>query len=504
MKKSLYPAVTFTLLLTMSVFSGCADIEHETAAETLYDRKYTDAYEIDEDEEYAKLAWQVGFDSNLSKYAFAEPDIPEFEDEFFSHDTMVFEENNPLFTAGDHGEVFAYDTIPNDDNSTTINGILRYDEYGTAFRICPVPSCDADSVCMHMNLYGTLWDYYDGSLYFLCEKNMDGDFVSCYLLEYDIEAAEFYKTVDVPCPIGRKLTISDGYAYIWCGGMTANKNFKKGESCLTVVDLDGNRACNLFLDFSDVRGIVNGRILVRVADTYTYSAVLIDPNTKVKETAAVCHDGSYFDIVPGGIVYLEGTELRLCDLDADYEKIIADKVIQYSVTDGIIWYWGNVKSLSKYDTAEEKNELIAKNVRRFLARGDVCLYSYDQENPDILRIDYTEVERVFNEVSGEYNLQSVDKVTGGWTHNDIYIYENGKSRLLYAAKNNEIIVNMYSHNTHISEKFVFIRPLIYTEEIRNFLEYKIYLVPIGGAKEKVIGTIHGGGTYYLYDNEHAK
>ena len=101
----------------------------------------------------------------------------------------------------------------------------------------------------------------------------------------------------------------------------ANKNFKKGESCLTVVDLDGNRACNLFLDVSDVRGIVNGRILVRAADTYTFSAVLIDPNTREKETAAVCHDGSYFDIVPGGIVYLEGTELRLCDLDADYEKM---------------------------------------------------------------------------------------------------------------------------------------------------------------------------------------
>lgn len=491
-------------LLTVSFLCGCADMHQETAAETLGDRDFTDAYQFDQEEEYAKLAWQVGFDSNLSKYAFAEPDIADFEEVFFSHETMAFEENNPLFTEGKSGEVFAYATIPNDDNSTTINGILLYDEYGTPFRICPVPTCDAESVCVHMNLYGNLWDYYNGSLYFLCEKIIDGDFVGCYLLEYDIEDGEFYKTVDIPCPAGRKLTISDGYAYIWCGGMMANKNFKKGESCLTVVDLDGNRACNLFLDVSDVRGIVDGRILVRAADTYTFSAVLIDPNTREKETAAVCHDGSYFDIVPGGIVYLEGTELRLCDLDADYEKIIADKVIQYSVTDGIIWYWGNNKNLSKYDMAEEKNKLIAKNVSKFLARGDICLYTYAQENPDILPIKYTEVERFFNELSGEYHYQSIVQTTGGWSRNDIYVYENGKSKLLYAAKSDEIIGNMYSHNTYISEKFVFIRPLIYTEEIRTFLEYKIYLVPIGGAKEKVIGTIHGGGKYYLYDNEHPK
>ena len=67
-------------LLTVSFLCGCADMHQETATETLGDRDFTDAYQFDQEEEYARLAWQVGFDSNLSKYSFAEPDIADFEE----------------------------------------------------------------------------------------------------------------------------------------------------------------------------------------------------------------------------------------------------------------------------------------------------------------------------------------------------------------------------------------------------------------------------------------
>lgn len=471
---------------------GCSDVGQEETEEST--RRETVGFTIDENAEYEKLADQYGFDRTLSKYAFTEPDIAEFEDEFFAPDTVQFNYNkNYFFTEGDDGDVFAFDMIPKDENEEEngnyVNGILKYDKYGSVERICIDPYCTEESECHHMNLFALHWEYFEGSLYFLCNKWLDGEDIGTYILEYDIDEGVFHKVVDIPGARGMKFEIIDGYAYAWslCTDKES-KMYRYGESCVVVVDIDGNRACCYPLDVADVYGFINGYIAVRSDDSSSPSLVLIDPNTGAK-TKVLTLDHYQCGIIGEWLVIKKGRELLLYEVESGASKTIDDDACTFYVNENAIWYDDSDRNLIKYDPFGKKRESVARKIRWYYASGDSCVYATSSDDP--VELEYSEMMWVWDTAgeNREYKdvLQSVHAVSDA----DIWFCKDGKVVRLYQTKSSEYLESLDSLSTFISDNCVFTRILIHDGTVRNYLEYKMYRLSIGGGASEVIDVVHG-------------
>ena len=359
----------FALLSVLVLLAACAEREPEETEKP----KEKGEIAIDADwyrEEFLAREEQEGYVPLDSKYGYDLPEITGFTEGFEDYLGQSVTLSAPYegvmrdFLEDGEGGVFVFRTVrTTTESGLEVNrndGIVYYNAEGIPSRICADPDCEVGKPCTHgMDIAGSYVQYWRGNLYFIGYRQEpwgeddnpapgQGLPVRSYVMRCDVKTGEFRKVIEFFDRTCYMFVIRDGVLFL-VSGEDPEVSGASGTKYLSSVDLATGDACRICVGKRDVYGICEGRLVLQSPEigrgwnAAEFRVQLMDPEEGTFETIAT-YTAPY------------------CGAAGKYALYLGR------------WETGLGYDLYRRDPNADNPEVMGRNVVKFRARGDICVW----------------------------------------------------------------------------------------------------------------------------------